>query len=165
MRYLVYQVFFKVQDHCKYQLNGAWRSGGHPLDNYPGPLSLTEVTATLLKIRDQSWGENGHQQTHPILFCFFCFFHDHAPANCGCLSTINSSAPGQNGHHFADDNFSWIFLNENVRISIKISLKFVPKGPIDNKSALVQVMAWRRTGDKPLPEPVLTQFTDAYMRH
>ena len=65
----------------------------------------------------------------------------------------------------ADDIFKCIILNENVRISIKISFKFVPKGPIDNKSALVQVMAWRRTGDKPLPEPMLTQFTDAYMRH
>ena len=42
----------------------------------------------------------------------------------------------------ADDIFKCIFLNENVRISIKISLKCVPKGPIDNKSALVQVMAW-----------------------
>ena len=65
----------------------------------------------------------------------------------------------------ADDIFKCIFLNDNDRISIKISLKFVPKGPIDNKSALAQVMAWRRTGDKPLPEPMLTQFTDAYMRH
>ena len=64
----------------------------------------------------------------------------------------------------ADDIFKSNFLNENVRISIKISLKFVPKGPIDNKSTLVQVMAWRLTGDKPLPEPMLTQFTDAYMR-
>ena len=50
-------------------------------------------------------------------------------------------------------------------ISIRISLKFVPKGPIDNKSALVQVMARCRTGDEPLPEPMLTRFTDAYMRH
>ena len=65
----------------------------------------------------------------------------------------------------ADGIFKCIFLNENFRISIQISLKFVPKGPIDNKSALVQVMAWCRTGDKTLPEPVLTQFTDAYMRH
>ena len=63
----------------------------------------------------------------------------------------------------ADNIFKCIFLNEKVIISIKISLKFVPKGPIDNESALVQVMAWRRTGDKPLPEPMLTQFTDAYM--
>ena len=64
----------------------------------------------------------------------------------------------------ADDIFKCIFLNEKARISIKISLKFVPKGPIDNESALVQVMAWRRTGDKLLPEPMLTQYTDAYMR-
>ena len=42
-------------------------------------------------------------------------------------------------------------------------LKFVPKGLIDNMSSLVQVMAWRLTGDKPLPEPMMTQFTDAYI--
>ena len=56
-------------------------------------------------------------------------------------------------------------MNEKFLISIQISLKFVPKGQIDNKSALVQVIAWRRTGDKPLLEPMLTAFTDAYMRH
>ena len=52
-----------------------------------------------------------------------------------------------------DDIFKWIFLNENVWISIKISLKFVPKGPINNIPALVQIMAWRWSGDKPLYEP------------
>ena len=65
----------------------------------------------------------------------------------------------------ANNIFKCIFMNEKLRILIPISLKFVPKGPIDNKSALVQVMAWRRTGDKPLPEPMLDEFTDAYMRH
>ena len=65
----------------------------------------------------------------------------------------------------ADDMFKWIFLNEKGRIPIEISLKFVPRSPIDNKPALVQIMAWRRPGDKPLSEPMLTQFTDAYMRH
>ena len=65
----------------------------------------------------------------------------------------------------SDDIFKCIFINEKLRILIPISLKFVPKGPNDNKSVLVQVMAWRRTGDKPLPEPMLDQFTDAYMRH
>ena len=65
----------------------------------------------------------------------------------------------------ADDIFKCIFLDENDRILIQISLKFVPKSPIDNKPALVQVMAWRRTGDKPLTGPMLTKFTDAYMRH
>ena len=43
-------------------------------------------------------------------------------------------------------------------------MKFVPTGPIDRKAALGQVVAWHRTGDKPLPESMLTQFTDAYMR-
>ena len=41
-------------------------------------------------------------------------------------------------------------------IAIRISLKVIPNGLIDNKSALVQVMAWCPTGDKPLPEPLLT---------
>ena len=45
-------------------------------------------------------------------------------------------------------------------ISIRISLKFVPSGQIDNKPVLVHVMAWCRTGDKPLAEPMLTQLTD-----
>ena len=45
--------------------------------------------------------------------------------------------------------FQMYFLNENECILIQISLKFVPKGSIDNKSALIQVMAWHWTGDKP----------------
>ena len=63
--------------------------------------------------------------------------------------------PSQNGHRFANDTFKRIFVNENVRISIKISLKFVPKGPFDNIPALVQIMAWRRSCDKPLSEPMM----------
>ena len=73
--------------------------------------------------------------------------------------TINSSPPGLNGCHFTDDTFKCIF------ILIQISLRFVPKGLIDNKAALAQVMAWCQTGNKPLPEPMLTKFADAYMRH
>ena len=65
----------------------------------------------------------------------------------------------------ADDIFKCIFLNENVWISINISLKFVPRSSIDKNTELVQVMAWRRLGDKPLPEPMMAQFIDAYMRH
>ena len=49
--------------------------------------------------------------------------------------------------------------------SIRFSLKFVPKGPIDNKPALAQVMAWRRIGDTPLSGAMLTRPTDVYMRH
>ena len=71
---------------------------------------------------------------------------------------LNMLRPRQNGHHFADDTFKHIFLNENVKISIKISLKFVPKGPINNIPALVQIVAWRRPGDKPLSEPMMVKL-------
>ena len=56
--------------------------------------------------------------------------------------------PRQNGRRFQDNIFKCIFFNENVSIVIKISLKFVLKGPINNIPALVQIMAWRRLGDK-----------------
>ena len=64
----------------------------------------------------------------------------------------------------ADDMFNCIFLNETDRIPVNSLLKYFPRSPIDNKPALVQVMAWRRTGDKSLLEPMLIQFTDAYDR-
>ena len=70
--------------------------------------------------------------------------------------SINSSFPGQNGRHFADDIFKCILLNENLRILIWVSLKFVPNRLINNKSALVRAMAWRLTGDKPLPKLRIT---------
>ena len=50
----------------------------------------------------------------------------------------------------ADNIFKCIYLNESYIILIQISLKFVPRSPIDNKWALIQLMAWRRTGDKAL---------------
>ena len=53
------------------------------------------------------------------------------------------------------------FYEWKFRILIEILPKFVPKGQIDNNSELVQVMARRRIGDKPLSGPMLTQFTDA----
>ena len=74
------------------------------------------------------------------------------------MPRLNTLRPRQNGRHFPDDIFKWIFLNENVWISINISLKFVPKGPINNIPTLVQVMAWRRPGDKPLSEPMMVRL-------
>ena len=74
------------------------------------------------------------------------------------MKYLNLFPHGQNGRHFAGDISKCIFLNE-------FSLKFVPKGAVDNKSALVQVMAYRLFGAKPRPEPILYQFTEAYMRH
>ena len=75
------------------------------------------------------------------------------------ISHLNTLRPRQDGRHFPDDIFKCIFLNENVWIPIKISLKFVPKGPINNIPALVQIMAWRCPGDKPLSEPMMFCLT------
>ena len=71
---------------------------------------------------------------------------------------INTLRPRQNGRHFADDIFKYIFLNENVWIPIKISLRFVPEGWINNIPALVQIMVWRGPGDKPLSEPMMVSL-------
>ena len=86
-------------------------------------------------------------------------------SNLGCFAVIllwfavhiNTLKPRQNGRHFVDDTFKRIFLKENVRISTKISLNFVPKSPIDNIPALFQIMAWR-PGDKPLSEAMIVSL-------
>ena len=75
-----------------------------------------------------------------------------------CWKAINTLRPRQNGRHFTDNILKCIFLNENIWISIKISLKFVPKGPINNIPALVRIMAWHQSGDKPLSEPMVVSL-------
>ena len=70
---------------------------------------------------------------------------------------LNTLRPRQNGRHFPDDIFKCILFNENVWISLKISLKFAPQGPINNIPALVQIMAWRRPDDKPLSGPMMVK--------
>ena len=99
-----------------------------------------------------TWGNYGMN--------WILLFHQACLCHVGNVSFVNiiiidSSLPGQNGRHFADDIFRCIFVNEKLCILIKISLKFVPKDLIDNYSTLVQVMAWCRRGNKPLPEPML----------
>ena len=73
----------------------------------------------------------------------------------GIEEEFNTLRQRQNGRRFPNDIFKHIFINENIWISIKISLRFVPKGPINYIPALVQIMAWRRTGDKPLSETMM----------
>ena len=68
---------------------------------------------------------------------------------------VNTLRPRQSGHHFPNDIFKWIFLNENIDLSMKISLTFVPKGPVNNIPALVQIMVWHCPGDKPISEPMM----------
>ena len=87
----------------------------------------------------------------------------------GCVITLNlwstifiwyfnTLRPRPNGRRNPDDISKCILLNENICIPIKISLKFVPKGHINNIPSLVQIMAWRRPGDKPLFEPMMVDL-------
>ena len=64
----------------------------------------------------------------------------------------------ENGCHFPHNTFKCIFMNENIWISTNILLKFVPKGLINNIPALVQIMAWRQPGDKPLSELMMVSL-------
>ena len=73
-------------------------------------------------------------------------------------AVINTLWLRQNGYHFTDDTFKCISVNENVRVAIKISLKFVLQVPINNIPALVQMMAWHRPGDKPLSDPLVVSL-------
>ena len=113
---------------------------------------------TFWKYRIQQQSSSNVHNTGPIMHnfsghfvCFIC--------NSSCIvshnGVINTLRPRQNGRHFPNDIFKCIFLNDNIKISIKISLKFVPKGPVKYIPALVQIMAWRRPGDKPFSEPMM----------
>ena len=70
---------------------------------------------------------------------------------------FNTLRSRQNYRHF-QDIFKYIFLNKNIWISTEISPKLVPHGPIDNIPVLVQIMVWRRPGDKPLSEPMMVRL-------
>ena len=79
-----------------------------------------------------------------------CYVHWYLyqPRNNGATSSftkipnaLNSFPPGQNGRrHIADDTFKYIFMNKNICILSRLSLKFVPEGPIDNK--YISIVNW-----------------------
>ena len=77
----------------------------------------------------------------------------------------NIMRPRQDDRFLPDGIFKCFFVNGKVWIAIKISLILFPKGSINNKRTLTQIMTWCRTGDKPLSEPMVALFTDAYVRH
>ena len=130
----VYHNFWKLGDSTILRIqprmiDGICCSGGHNWDYFNGALSFKQVTAIYSKV--------GYRRLD-LLAC-----------------NLNTLRPRQDGRYFADDVLKCIFLNENMWISLKIPLKFVPRGPINNILALVQIMAWCRPGDKPLSEPML----------
>ena len=109
------------------------------------------ITSLIARLMGPTWGPSGADRTQvgPML----------APWTLlSGITAINTLRLSKNGRHFADHIFKCIFLNENVWISIEISLTFVSKGPINNIPGLVQIMAWRRPGDKPLSEPMMARL-------
>ena len=91
-------------------------------------------------------------------YCFMCMHCVLSILVTIIKESINQSWAETKWTPFADDIFNCIFLNENVWIPIEISLKFVPKGPINNILALVQIMVWRRPGGKSLSEPMMVSL-------
>ena len=51
-----------------------------------------------------------------------------------------------------------LFMNNNLWTPPKISLRFIPKASINNIPPLVQIMAWRQSGDKPSSEPMMVRL-------
>ena len=115
-----------------------------------------------IKFMGPTWGPSGADRTQvgPMLAPWTLL----SGTSLFTSNTFNSSPPGQNGHHFTNNNCRCIFVKENFCSLIKIAQKFVPKGPVDYNPALIKIMAWRWIGDKPLSEPMLTWFTETYMR-
>ena len=107
-----------------------------------------------------------------VMFAFFFSFIANVPllvrhSKSQAQITLLTHLPLDKMATISDDIFRYIYRNWKFCILIRISLKIAPKGSIDNNPALVQVMAWCRTGDMLLhvSQAMLTQFIDAYMRH
>ena len=118
-----------------------------PINNIP---ALVQIIA---------WRQPGDKPlSEPMmvrLLTYICVTRPHHSLHARFGVSLTHWGRDKNGQHYANDIFKWIFLNENVWFPIKISLKFVPKGLINNIPALVQIMAWRRPGDKTLSEPMM----------
>ena len=83
---------------------------------------------------------------------------------------VNILRPRQDGRHFPDDIFKYIFLNGMHEIWLRchhgaiwhvvpwFHLSFVCNGLFNNIPALGQIMTGRQSGDKPLNEPVMVKL-------
>ena len=141
-----------------------------------------QSSASLAFVRGNHWWPVNFSHRWPVTRKMFSLFHDQLPddhlsipqkARQAWLNPYNIKAvlkerlykrilntlgPRQNGRLFTDDSVNWILLNENVWISIKISLKFVSRDTNNYFPALAQIMVWRRPCDKPLSEPMMVRL-------
>ena len=141
------------------------------------PMEISKWIRWNLYIEFDSWQPKYRPtmsvRDRPTMSVIGLWYELHAAAPCIKTTSVlplltlefKALRPEQNGRCCADVIFKCIFMNEIFVYWIQVSLEFLPWHPIDNKSALVQVMAWHRTGDKPLPDPMMTDFTDAYEHH
>ena len=120
-------------------------------------MSQISFAKIYLKMSPVNW--------HPFCWQKIYFFYQHkyrsstSWLNSILQCTVSLTHWGRgNSRYFADDILKCVIWNENVWIWVKISLKFVPLGPINNIPALVQIMAWRRPGDKRLSEPMMARL-------
>ena len=120
------------------------------------PLDLTDDKSTLVQVMAWCRQATSHYLSQ-------CWPRSLVPYDVTRPQWVNTLRPRQNGRHFPDDIFKCIFLNENIWISIKMWLKFLVKGPINNIPVLVQIMAWPRPDNKPQSEPMMVEFTDIYV--
>ena len=118
----------------------------------------TEVKGKLISLHKTIFSHNCHPQ-HVITY--MGRKHHHLIKTLGHV--------GKNGHRWYfqvnfplwNSTFKCISFNDKISISIRMTLKLIPEGLINNSSAMVQVMAWCHAGDNPLPEPMLTKIYDA----
>ena len=137
--------YFNIDKTSYYKIIGSWEA-------FRGCLSINTSIIVWIPIIQIRWSHNG------IIFTIGILIPARMVFILKQITAINTVRPRGNGRHFPDHIFKCIFFNENVLISIKISLKFVPKGQIHNIPALVQTMAWRRPGDKPLSEATMVSL-------
>ena len=115
--------------------------------------------------QDKFWYLNHIRFTSVKDLCMQCISYNHIVL-CALVfvavllvwgNYITILRPRQNGLHFPENISKCIFLNENVWISLKISLMLLTRVWFNNTPALVQIMAWSRLGDKPLSESVFVR--------
>ena len=155
----------------KWEQNDSYLDPSFNLQQHPKPFSYELPFVSICKQFAVLLTTNTHNANNN------CFYLSNAlPQPWDCCNTeqpsetrINSLRPRRNRRHFADDIFKCIFLNDNELISLRISLKFVPKVRINNIPSLVQIIGRRRPDDKPLSEPIVVIYiyiyTDAYVLH
>ena len=111
-------------------------------------ISYTDKMSSLYWIRDQ---------LIPCT-CFRSLCHPFSHCLRESLVQLNTLRPRQDGRHFPDEIFSNAFFEWKCMNFDQDFTEVCSKGPINIITALVQIMAWRRPGYKPLSEPMMVSL-------